>query len=147
MDFLDGTYYTVTAIGDDGNPVGKGEVVGIKVHTRDYVAITNSKGVAKLQINLNPAKYTITAEYAKYKVSNKLVVKQTLKLVKKTVTVKKSAKSFKLKATLKSSKGKAIKGKQIVFKFKGKTYKAKTNSKGKAIFKIKKLTVDIIVKM
>jgi hypothetical protein len=138
MDFADGTCYTVTAIGDDGNPVGKGEVVGITANGRGYVAITNAKGVAKLKINLNPKKYTVTAEYAKYKVSNKLVVKQTLKLVKKTVTVKKSAKKIVLKATLKSSKGKAIKGKKIVFKFYGKTYKAKTNSKGLAKVTVKK---------
>ena len=112
--------------------VGKGEVVGIKVNDRSYIVTTDENGVAKLKINLNPATYTITAQYAKCKVSNKLVVKQTLKLVKKTVTVKKSAKSFKLKATLKWTSGKAITGKQIVFKFQGKTYKAKTNSKGLA---------------
>ena len=141
MDFVDGTSYVVTAIGDDGNPVGKGEVVGIKVNDRSYVATTDANGVAKLVINLNPAKYTITAEYAKYKVSNKLVVKQTLKLVKKTVTVKKSAKSFKLKATLKWTSGKAIKGKQIVFKFQGKTYKAKTNSKGLAQVTLKQSVI------
>ena len=141
MDFVDGTSYTVTAIGDDGNPVGKGEVVGIKVNDRSYIATTDANGVAKLKINLNPAKYTITAEYAKYKVSNKLVVKQTLKLVKKTVTVKKSAKSFKLKATLKWTSGKAIKGKQIVFKFQGKTYKAKTNSKGLAQVTLKQSVI------
>jgi hypothetical protein len=146
MDFADGTYYTVTAIGDDGNPVGKNEVVGIKVNTRDYVVLTNSKGVAKLQINLIPKKYTITAEYAKYKVSNKLVVKQTLKLVKKTVTVKKSAKKLVLKATLKWTNGKAIKGKQIVFKFYGKTYKVKTNSKGLAKVTIKKSIIKKLKK-
>ena len=137
MEFVDGTSYTVTAIGDDGNPVTKGEVVGIKVNSRDYVAITDDDGVAKLLINLNPAKYTITAEYAKYKVSNSLVVKQTLKLVKKTITVKKSTKSLKLKATLKWESGKAISGKQITFKFYGKTYKVKTNSKGLAQVTIK----------
>jgi hypothetical protein len=141
MDFADGTKYSVTAIGDDGKPVAKGEVVGINVNGRAYVAITDAKGVAKLTINLNPAKYTITAEYAKYKVSNKLVVKQTLKLVKKTVSVKKSAKKLVLKATLKSSKGKAIKGKKIVFKFKGKKYTAKTNSKGLAKVTVKKSVI------
>ena len=141
MDFADGTKYSVTAIGDDGKPVTKGEVVGISVNGRAYIAITDAKGVAKLTINLNPAKYTITAEYAKYKVSNKLVVKQTLKLVKKTVSVKKSAKKLVLKATLKSSKGKAIKGKKIVFKFKGKKYTAKTNSKGLAKVTVKKSVI------
>jgi hypothetical protein len=142
MDFVDGTYYTVKAIGDNGKPVTKGEVVGIKVNGRGYVATTNSKGIAKLKINLNPKTYKITAEYAKYKVSNKLVVKQTLKLVKKAITVKKTAKSFKIKAKLKWTKtGKAIKGKKVTIKFFGKKYKVKTNSKGIAKVTIKKSVI------
>ena len=62
--------------------------------------------------------------------------KQTLKLVKKTITVKKGKKLV-LKATLKWSNGKAIKGKKIVFKLAGKKYSAKTNSKGLAKVTIK----------
>ena len=42
--------------------------------------------------------------------------------------------------TLKNSKGKAIKKMRVTLKIKGKTFSAKTNSKGKATFKIKKLT-------
>lgn len=41
---------------------------------------------------------------------------------------------------LKNSKGKAIKKMRVTLKIKGKTFSAKTNSKGKATFKIKKLT-------
>jgi invasion protein IalB len=58
-------------------------------------------------------------------------------LVKKTVKVKKG-KKLKLQAKLKWSNGKAIKGKKITFKFKGKKYKAKTNKKGVAKVTIKK---------
>ena len=137
MDFRDGTYYSVLAIGDDGNPVGEGEFVDIYVNTIHYSCRTDKDGYARLQLNLNPKTYTITAEYKLTKVSNKLVIKQTLKLVKKTVKVKKGKKLV-LKAKLKWSNGKAIKGKKIVFKFKGKKYTAKTNKKGVAKFTIKK---------
>ena len=137
MDFRDGTWYTVKVIGDDGKPVGEGEIIDIYVNTIHYVCKTDKDGYARLLINLNPNTYTVSPEYKTYKVSNKLVVKQTLKLVKKTVKVKKGKKLV-LKATLKWSNGKAIKGKKIVFKFKGKKYSAKTNSKGVAKVTIKK---------
>ena len=55
----------------------------------------------------------------------------------KTVKVKKSAKRLILTASLKKGKT-PLKGKKITFKFKGKTYKAKTNKKGVAKVTIKK---------
>ena len=137
MDFVDGTYYVVRAIGDDGEPVGAGEFVDIYANTIHYSCRTDKDGYARLLINLNPKKYVLRAEYKNTEVVNNLVVKQTLKLVKKTVKVKKG-KKLKLKAKLKWSNGKPIKGKKIVFKFKGKKYKAKTNSKGIAKVTIKK---------
>lgn len=89
MDFKDGTKYTVLVIGDDGKPVGKGEIISVHVNGAYYPVKTDDKGYAKLTINMNPKKYKITAEYKNTKVSNNIKVKQTLKLVKKTVKVKK----------------------------------------------------------
>ncbi|MDO5815012.1 MAG: hypothetical protein Q4Q18_05185 [Methanobrevibacter sp.] len=62
---------------------------------------------------------------------------QNMKLVLKTVKVKRSAKKLVLKATLKVN-GKAVKGKKITFKFNGKKYTSKTNKKGIAKVTIKK---------
>ena len=140
MDFYDGTDYVVRALDDYGLPVGAGEVIGFTVNGRDYNGITDANGYARLRINLNPGKYTITARYHNMSVSKKIQVKQTLSLVKKTVSVKKGKNlvlSAKLKWTLKVNKGKSVKGKKIVFKFKGKSYTAKTNSKGIAKVTIK----------
>uniref|UniRef100_UPI0038671DA9 Ig-like domain repeat protein n=1 Tax=Methanobrevibacter sp. TaxID=66852 RepID=UPI0038671DA9 len=137
MDFADGSHWDVLVIGDEGKPVGAGEIIDIYVNTIHYVAVTDANGIAKLKINLNPSSFKISAYYKNYNVSNDLVVKQTLKLVKKTVKAK-AGKKFALKAKLKWSNGKAISGKKIVFKFKGKKYTAKTNSKGIAKVVIKK---------
>lgn len=58
------------------------------------------------------------------------------KITLKSVTVKKSASKITLQATFKKGSS-AIKGKLLIFKFNGKTYKAKTNSKGIAKVTIK----------
>ena len=136
MDFASGKSFKVKVIGDDGNPAPAGEYVAITIHGIKYAAVTDANGYASLKINLNPGKYTVTAEYKNTKTTNMGTVKQTLKLVKKTVSVKKGKKLV-LKAKLKWSNGKAIKGKVIKFKFKGKTYKAKTNKKGIAKVTVK----------
>lgn len=140
MEYLDGSKFKVKVIGDDGNIAPEGEIIDIRANGVHYVAKVDKKGYASLKITLLPKKYTITAEYKGYKTTNKLVVKQTLKPVKKTIKVKKG-KKITIKATLKWSNGKGIKGKVIKFKVKGKTYKAKTNSKGlaKVVIKNKKI--------
>ena len=136
MDFDSGKYFVVKVIGDDGNIAPEGEIVDIYVNTIHYVGKVDKNGYARLKINLNPETYKVVAEYKTYRTNNKLVVKQTLKLVKKTVKVKKGKKIV-IKAKVKWSNGKAVKGKLLKLKFKGKTYKAKTNKKGIAKFTIK----------
>lgn len=128
-----GKYYKVKVFDDNGN-VAKGVTVTFTVNNKKYTRITDSKGYASFKITLKPAKYTITAEYKGYKVSNKITVKSTI--ITKDITVKKGMK-IKFKAKLLNKKGKILKNKKVTFKFKGKTYKIKTNNKGKATLKIK----------
>ena len=66
-------------------------------------------------------------------------VKKVSKITAKKATFKKSKKVKKYTITLKSGKS-PIKKVKVFLKVKGKTYKATTNSKGKATFKITKLT-------
>ena len=91
-------------------------------------------GNKKLVIRINDLNYN--AE----KTVKITINKEKTKIVAKKKTFKKAKKVKKYSITLKNSKGKAIKKVQVTLKVKGKTYKAKTNSKGKATFKIKKLT-------
>jgi len=138
---IDYTYsgnYRVRVYSDDGQPVGAGEEVLIKINGKSKTVKTNAKGYATFKVsNLLPKTYSITAEYEGFKISNKVVVKQILKAQNKKF---KRYKVKKYTATLKTSSGKAINGKKITFKIKGKTYKAKTNKKGVATIKIKGLT-------
>lgn len=65
------------------------------------------------------------------------------KVILKKTTIKKSAKKLVLKATLKKA-NKVVKGKKVIFKFRGKYYKAKTNKKGIAKVIIKKSVLDTL---
>jgi predicted outer membrane repeat protein len=127
-------YYKVKVLDDDGN-VAKGVDVTFTYNNKKYTRTTDKNGYASFKIPKNIGKYTITAEYKGFKVSNKITVKSTI--ITKNIKVKKG-KTIKFKAKLLNKNGKALKNKKITFKFKGKTYKIKTNKKGKATLKITK---------
>ena len=110
---------------------------------------TDAKGQAILAIpaNLVPKTYAASITYSGDDVYlqstagvNVVVKKATVKLTAKNKSFKAKVKTKKYAVTLKDNKGKAMKKVKLTLKVKGKTYKATTNSKGKATFKIKKLT-------
>ena len=132
---------------------GKGKAlsgvnVTVKVGTISKTVKTNKDGQIKINVaSLVPKTYTATIKYAgnAYYVaaskSVKVVVKKaTPKLTAKAKTFKVNVKTKKYTITLKNNKGKVIKKAKLTLKVGKKTYKATTNSKGKATFKITKLT-------
>lgn len=128
-----GTKYKVRAY-DDNGAIAKNVSVVIRINNKNYNVYTDSKGYAYLKIDLAPKTYTITTTYKGFKVSNKVVVKPTLVMSDKTV---KKSKTFSYTVKLLNSKGSILKSKYVKVKYRGKTYSAKTNSKGIATFKLK----------
>ena len=118
--------YSVSIIKGKGNI----SITGLKANTYTATAFFAYNGI-----------FNDSTKTATFKVTSKPVtpVKKVtvIKLTLKKVKIKRSAKKLILQATLKIN-GKVAKGKRIVFKFKGKTYKAKTNKKGVAKVTIKK---------
>ena len=118
----------------------------ITINGVTYKCRTDDNGDARLIIRLHPDTFTakVTFDNANYLSSQGYVTvtvfKATPKITAAKKTFKKSKKVKKYTITLKDNIGKAIKKAKVTLKVKGKTYKAKTNSKGKATFKIKKLT-------
>jgi len=108
---------------------------------------TDKNGQVKVSTKgLAPKAYTAkitfngNTNYEKSAKNVKVTVKKaTPKLTAKKKTFKTSVKTKKYTITLKDNAGKAIKKAKVTLKVKGKTYKATTNSKGKAVFKIKNL--------
>ena len=138
VDYNGKVTFKVRVMGSDGKIVGKNEVVVMKLAGKTYSVKTDKNGYASKTFTLLPGKYSITSSYKGFSVKNTIVIKNVLKV--KSVT-KKMAKKIKYSASLKTSKGKAISGKKITFKIKGKTYKAKTNKKGIATVSLKNLKV------
>lgn len=119
---------------------------------------TNIKGLSTLTTDKNgqvkwiasslvPDTYNVVLTFAgnaDYLKSTKKVtvkvVKATPKLVVKAKTFKKSLKNKNYAVTLKNNKDKAINKAKLTLKVNSVTYKATTNSKGKATFNLKKLT-------
>jgi len=147
MDYFDGTALQVRVYDDYARPVVKGTKITINIKNKNYVGVSDANGYVSFKIPniVTPGTYTLKATFKGVTISKTVKVKQVLKS-KKTVSVKKSAKKLILKATLKTSKNKPIKNKKITFKFKGKTYKAKTNKKGIAKVTIKKNVIKKLKK-
>ena len=145
-----GGYFEVTLVDGSGKAlVNKSVKIGF--NGKVYNTTTDEKGVAKLQINLgNAGTYTFAVAFLgddDYKGS---FVVQKITVTKKTTSISASAKSYKASAktksytvTLKTEKGSSIdgktylrNGKTIKLTVNGKTYTAKTNSKGQATFNL-----------
>jgi hypothetical protein len=128
------TTFKVTVKNGD-TPLTKGKVT-FTINNKEYVANIGSNGVASLSLkNLKPGKYLVYTEYGQTTVKNTIVVKKAI--ITKNVS-KKYKKTGKFTVKILNSKGKVYAKQTVKIKFKGKTYKIKTNSKGIASFKIPK---------
>ncbi|WP_292887624.1 Ig-like domain-containing protein [Methanobrevibacter sp. UBA212] len=122
--------------------------VTVKVGTISKTLTTNAKGQVSVDVSkLTPKTYTATFTYAGDGINTKssntakvVVNKAKPKITAKKATFKAKTKTKKYSIVLKDNKGKTIKKAKVTLKVKGKTYKATTNAKGKATFKITKLT-------
>ena len=126
-----------------------GAAILITVNGKTYKGVTdkNGKAVITIPAKMIPKKYTARVTYKgtdrlesdidEFKLT---VKKASPKLTAKKKSFKKSKKIKKYTVTLKDNKGKAIKKAKLIIKVGKKKFTAKTNSKGKAVFKLKKLT-------
>ena len=137
---------TLITLKDKNGKVISNAKITVLIGSKKIVLTTNSKGQARLSVNMAPKTYTVSINYggnANYLKSSSTIA---ITIKKASSKIKASKKTFKLKVktkkytiTLKNQFGKAIKKAKVKLRVGGKTYYAKTNSKGKATFKITKL--------
>ena len=146
-----GKYFTVQLKDANGNALAN-KTISIAYDGKKLQKTTDENGNVSIQINIKDAKrLTFAASFlgddnydATMSVYSIAINKKTVKIIASAKTYKASAKAKKYKVTLKTIKGASIngktyfgKGKKVILKLNGKTYTAKTNSKGQATFNLK----------
>ena len=136
----------VTLKDSKGNALSNA-LVKVSLNGKTNTIKTNSKGQAYIDVNLVPKTYVAVITYVGDKTHaassakvNIVVKKATSKITAGKMTFKRKVKTKKYSITLKDNFGKAIKNAKVTIKVNGKTYKATTDTNGKATFKITKLT-------
>ena len=142
--------YTATFLNGNGAALANTNVK-ITVNGVTYTKKTNAKGVASLELGLQPGSYKITAKdpVTGYSLTNNIKILSTISAsdLSKVYT---DAKKF--TATFYDNNGKALANKNVKFVFNGNTYTIKTNGNGVAglsitstgpgTYKIKSVNVD-----
>ncbi|WP_407374875.1 hypothetical protein [Methanobrevibacter sp.] len=133
---------------DSAENVIKYAKVSVTLNGETKTYMTDDNGQAMIPTKtLKPGSYVASinfagdATYIGSSATAKITVnKLTPKLTAPKVTFKLKDKTKKYVVTLKTNKNAAMKSVKITVKVNGKTYSAKTNSKGRATFKLTKLT-------
>ena len=117
-------------------------VVNLNINNKVTPIKTNANGQATMAFSQAPGTYYAKITYPGAKgITAKITVKKASpKITAKAKTFKRTLKTKKYSITLKNNKNKVMKNTKVTIKVNGKTYSAKTNSKGVATFKITKLT-------
>ena len=139
-------YITINLKDSVGNPC-KNLKVTVKINGNSFAKTSDKNGQIKLKASLAPKAYTMTVSYAGSNFISKL--SKSFKITVKKATPKLTASAKKFKASLKTKKytialkcsdKTPVKKVKVTLKIRGKTFTAKTNSYGKATFKITKVT-------
>lgn len=142
MFYKNGSAYTVKLTKQNGKVAGAGEVVTFNINGVMYTRTTDDSGHVKLNINLPPGDYVVTAEYMGDRVSNNIRVKPVISASDLT-KVYGSQDPF--VAKLVDGKGNPDLGKTVNFNINGVIYSRTTDSEGLAKLNITLMPGEYIV--
>ena len=140
--FRNDSQYVVRIIDDEGNPVGANETVTFNINGVMYERKTNESGYAKLNINLNPGDYIITAMYGGCNVANNITVLPVLTADDISMTYKDGTQ---FKAKLVDGQGNPVADEKIQFNINGVFYYRATDSSGIASLNINLMAGKYII--
>ena len=133
MYYKNGSQYVVKLLAPNGKPIA-GEEVTFNINGVFYTRISDSEGYARLNINLSPGTYIITAEYNGCRVSNNIVVRPVL--FTNDLSVKYGSRAS-FEATLVDGQGRYYPNQVVTFNINGVLYERITNENGVASLNIR----------
>ena len=131
--------YVLRILGDDGQPVGAGVNVVFNIGGIFYFRSTDESGHVKLNINLNPGEYIITAEYNGLKASNSIKVLHVLSLSWKYEN------GVKFEAEVLDGRGRLYANQVVTFNINGVIYERISDGNGIARLNVNLMAVEYII--
>ncbi|WP_276956974.1 Ig-like domain-containing protein [Methanobrevibacter woesei] len=137
-EFINGTQYQVTVVDGNGNPL-VGVNVTFNINGVFYNRVTDENGIAKLNINLNPGNYIITAIHPNGQmISNNIVVIPANVVITSNTTVL-VGNDKKYTVTLKTVDGSPVSSAEVYFYINNNRYVVVTNELGEATLDLSSL--------
>ena len=140
--YKNSSQYVIRLLDDRGKPVGAGVSVEFNINGVFYTRTSNATGHVKMNINLNPGTYIITANYKGLMTSNTIIVKPILQAKDLNMKYKDGSK---FEAKLVDGQGKPFAGQKITFNINGVFYDRTTGDDGIARLNINLMAGQYII--
>ena len=125
--YKNASQYIIRLLDDRGKPVGAGVSVEFNINGVFYTRTSNATGHVKMNINLNPGTYIITANYKGLMVSNTIKVLSILQAKDLNMKFRDGSK---FEAKLLDGQGNPFAGQKITFNINGVFYDRTTDENG-----------------
>ncbi|WP_299526717.1 S-layer family protein [uncultured Methanobrevibacter sp.] len=139
--YKNGTQYTAKVYNKDGT-LAIGKNVTFNINGVFYNRTVNENGTVKLNINLNPGKYIITAIYDGYSVGNNVTVESTLITNDLSMNMQDGSK---FNATVLNEQGKPLVNEIVTFNVNGVLYERISDENGVASLNINLISGEYII--
>ena len=140
--YKNASQYIIKILDNHGNPAGAGENVTFNINGVFYKRMTNATGHVKLNINLDPGEYIITADYKGMMVSNTINVLSVIEAKDLNMTYNDRSK---FEARILDGQGNPYPGQNVTFNINGVFYNRTTGDSGIASLNIKLMAGEYII--
>ena len=140
--YRNASQYSLRLLDDKGNPVGAGVSIELNINGVFYKKTSDENGYIKLNINLPPGNYIVTAEYKELKESNIITV---LSVLETDDLIMRYNDGSEFKAMILDGQGNPYAGQRVTFNINGVFYEKVTGDDGIARLAINLIAGEYII--